>query len=38
MNSSGHRKNILGDYNNIGVGVSFGGDYKIYYTQNFYYD
>ncbi|MGL5329950.1 MAG: CAP-associated domain-containing protein [Peptostreptococcaceae bacterium] len=36
MNSMGHRKNILGDYNNIGVGVSFGGNYKIYYTQNFY--
>ncbi len=36
MNSLGHRKNILGDYENIGVGVSFGGHYKIYYTQNFY--
>lgn len=36
MNSLGHRKNILGDYDNIGVGVSFGGHYKIYYTQNFY--
>ena len=36
MNSEGHRKNILGDYNNIGVGVVFGGHYKIYYTQNFY--
>lgn len=36
MNSEGHRKNILGDYNNIGVGVAFGGYYKIYYTQNFY--
>ncbi|MGL4912777.1 MAG: CAP-associated domain-containing protein [Romboutsia sp.] len=36
MNSEGHRKNILGDYNNIGVGVVFGGYYKIYYTQNFY--
>ncbi|MCR8745004.1 CAP domain-containing protein [Romboutsia lituseburensis] len=36
MNSEGHRKNILGDYNNIGVGVAFGGHYKIYYTQNFY--
>ena len=36
MNSEGHRKNILGDYNNIGVGVAFGGNYKIYYTQNFY--
>ncbi|MGL5750198.1 MAG: CAP domain-containing protein, partial [Paraclostridium sp.] len=36
MNSLGHRKNILGDYDNIGVGVSFGGYYKTYYTQNFY--
>lgn len=36
MNSSGHRKNILGDYKYIGVGVEFGGTYKIYYTQNFY--
>lgn len=36
MNSKGHRKNILGDYKNVGVGVDFGGEYKIYYTQNFY--
>lgn len=36
MNSLGHRKNILGDYENLGVGVSFGGHYNIYYTQNFY--
>lgn len=36
MNSLGHRKNILGDYENVGVGVSFGGHYNIYYTQNFY--
>ncbi|MDK2563395.1 CAP-associated domain-containing protein [Romboutsia sedimentorum] len=36
MNSKGHRNNILGEYNNIGVGVCFGGDYSIYYTQNFY--
>ncbi|CEJ73335.1 Ca-chelating serine protease [[Clostridium] sordellii] len=36
MNSLGHRRNILGDYENVGVGVSFGGHYKIYYTQNFY--
>lgn len=38
MNSEGHRKNILGNYNYIGVGVSFGGFYNIYYTQNFYYN
>lgn len=36
MNSKGHRKNILGDYMYIGVGVAFGGHYTIYYTQNFY--
>ncbi|MEF9991390.1 MAG: CAP-associated domain-containing protein [Romboutsia sp.] len=36
MNSKGHRKNILGDYKYIGVGVKFGGYYTIYYTQNFY--
>ena len=28
MNSLGHRKNILGDYENVGVGVSFGGHYS----------
>lgn len=36
MNSKGHRKNILGNYKYIGVGVDFGGTYKIYYTENFY--
>jgi len=36
MNSAGHRKNILGDCEKLGVGVYFGGDYKVYYTQNFY--
>ena len=36
MNSMGHRKNILGNYKYIGVGIAFGGHYKIYYTQNFY--
>lgn len=36
MNSSGHRKNILGDAKELGVGVSFGGDMHIYYTQNFF--
>ena len=36
MNSPGHRKNILGNYKYIGVGVDFGGRYKIYYTENFY--
>lgn len=36
MNSMGHRKNILGDCKRLGVGVSFGGTYKVYYTQNFF--
>ena len=36
MNSMGHRKNILGEYKYVGVGVEFGGSYKTYYTQNFY--
>ena len=35
MNSEGHRKNILGDYDKLGVGTYFGGDYFVYYTQNF---
>lgn len=36
MNSSGHRKNILSDFELLGVGVSFGGPYQVYYTQNFF--
>ena len=36
MNSYGHRKNILGNYKYIGVGVVFGGKYKTYYTENFF--
>ena len=36
MNSEGHRVNILGNYNYIGLGVVFGGSTNIYYTQNFY--
>ena len=36
MNSIGHRKNILGNYKYIGVGVVFGGKYKTYYTENFF--
>ncbi|MCG8540362.1 MAG: stalk domain-containing protein [Clostridia bacterium] len=35
MNSKGHRQNILGECEVLGVGVYFGGKYKIYYTQNF---
>ncbi|MEG1409907.1 MAG: CAP-associated domain-containing protein [Terrisporobacter sp.] len=36
INSLGHRKNILGNYTYIGVGVIFGGYYKTYYTENFF--
>lgn len=36
MNSAGHRANILDDYTYLGVGVAFGGDYQVYYTQDFY--
>ncbi len=38
INSSGHRKNILGDYHYLGVGCAYnsGSRYKLYYTQNFY--
>ncbi len=36
MNSSGHRANILDcDLKATGVGVAFGGDYGIYWTQDF---
>lgn len=36
MNSLGHRLNILGKCEKLGVGVYMGGGYKVYYTQNFY--
>lgn len=36
MNSIGHRKNILGNCEKLGVGVYFGGSYFVYYTQNFF--
>jgi uncharacterized protein YkwD len=36
MNSPGHRKNILGQYERIGVGVAMGEKNNIYYTQDFY--
>ncbi len=35
MNSSGHKANILGNYNRIGIGVAFGGQYGVYYVQVF---
>jgi uncharacterized protein YkwD len=36
MNSEGHRRNILGGTARLGTGVAFGGEYGVYYTQNFY--
>ncbi len=38
MNSAGHRVNILGNYETLGVGVGYNSDseYKYYYTQNFF--
>lgn len=35
MNSPGHRANILGDYNSIGIGVAKDANGRNYYTQNF---
>ncbi|HOM02713.1 MAG TPA: CAP-associated domain-containing protein, partial [Acetivibrio sp.] len=36
MNSPGHRANILGKFERLGVGVYIGDDERITYTQNFY--
>lgn len=38
VNSSGHRKNMLGDFDYLGVGMSFHPNsiYRLYYTQNLY--
>jgi len=38
MNSIGHRKNILGEFKTIGVGVAYNSKstYKYYDTQNFF--
>jgi len=38
MNSIGHRKNVLGEFKTIGVGVAYNSKstYKYYYTQNFF--
>lgn len=37
MESSSHRKNILGtEFQYLGVGATKGGEYGIYYTQNFF--
>ena len=35
MNSEGHRKNILGNFNAVGMGVCFSSDNIPYLTQNF---
>ncbi len=37
MHSLGHREILLdADFKRMGVGVAFGGPYKIYYTQNYF--
>ncbi|WP_042160415.1 CAP domain-containing protein [Paenibacillus gorillae] len=37
MNSPGHRSNLLSKtLTKLGTGVAFGGQYGVYYTQNFY--
>lgn len=38
VNSAGHRKNMLGQYDYLGVGIAynFDSDYDYYHTQNFY--
>ena len=35
MNSEGHRANILGDCEELGVGLALGGHYGYYWTQCF---
>lgn len=35
ITSKGHHKNIVGDYNHLGVGVSVGEDYTVFATQVF---
>lgn len=37
VNSPGHRKNILSPlYEKLGVGTYYGGEYGVYYTEDFY--
>lgn len=36
MNSQGHRNNILGQYQFLGVGVAFGENHRPYLVQNYY--
>ncbi len=35
IRSRGHRKNMLGNYNLIGIGVAKGGNGQLYFTQFF---
>ena len=36
MNSSGHRANILNaSYTKMGLGIAYGGSYRVYWTQDF---
>lgn len=35
ITSKGHYKNLVGDYNNLGIGVTQGEDYTIFATQIF---
>lgn len=35
MNSAGHKKNILGDYNKVGIGVDYDADGRMYVTVVF---
>lgn len=35
IESPGHRANLLGDFNYIGIGYATGGPYGRYYTQDF---
>ncbi|GMU77723.1 MAG: hypothetical protein AMXMBFR46_05210 [Acidimicrobiia bacterium] len=35
MNSPGHRANLLGDFDAIGIGISRGADGRLWATENF---
>ena len=35
ITSKGHYKNLVGDFNNLGVGISLGKDYTVFATQVF---
>ncbi|PSK93044.1 CAP domain-containing protein [Taibaiella chishuiensis] len=35
INSPGHRKNLLGDYTHIGIGIAEARDGSLYFTQIF---